>query len=289
MLLVLLAAFVFTAQADRQGIDLAYEAFVEEWYTKIETDNGFVTEFEIDNFHKRYDNKDSNPPLLNIFEGDYRDSSSSGASSAVRDFGISPSYASAYFKLQDVVNYYDETPDNFCRLTPEDSYTAVLIGDDDFDDKLNESEFKDAYKRILRGASSALLYVNHRPSEGTGRYDDYWTFEDWQNLFTTIVSQGGDVMFPNDFRDFWVPEYGGQTQARDVFDIFDIEQSGSINALEWELAYILMDWDGDELLAVEEFLWIDYLLNEGRGLKLGDSSFVGTREGHVKRIMARQN
>ena len=29
--------------------------------------------------------------------------------------------------------------------------------------------------QILRGASSALLYVNKRSSEGTNRYDDLWS------------------------------------------------------------------------------------------------------------------
>merc|ERR1711976_10173 len=283
--LVLLAVLVFSACADRDGIDDQYESFVNSFYNQMDKDeDGQVSDTQISNFLKRYDNKDSNPPLLNIFEEDYRDAQS-GGSSAVQDFRISASYASAYFKLQDLVDFYDENPDTFCRLTPEDAYTAVLIGDDDFDEKLNDTEFREAYKRILRGASSALLYVNGRPSLGTGRYDDYWTFEDWQNLFVAVAGDGKSIMYPNDFRDFWVPEYGGQTQAREVFDIFDIEQSGSINSIEWDLAYLLLDWDGDELLAVEEMLWIDYLLNEGRGLKLGDASFVGTREDHINRMM----
>merc|ERR1712150_455979 len=135
--------------------------------------------------------------------------------------------------------------------------------------------------------SSALLYVNKRSSEGTNRYDDLWSYDDWVALFTDI-SNGDDIFTVNDFIPFWTGganPYGGEAQARAVFDIFDLERSFFINRLEWDALFVLFDWDGDEMLGVEEMLTIDYYLNEGAGLRLGDKSFVGTKEGHINRML----
>merc|ERR1712140_148407 len=245
MRLLVLIAIVALSKA---SIDGEFEEFADRWFGLIGKDaDGLISATEISAFNMRYDNKDVDPQELSIYESDYKTSSSNG-NSATDQFRIPANFAAAYFKLQDLVDIYDIDYDGFCRLTEADSEVAVLLGDDDFDDKLNETEFKWGFKRILRGASSALLYVNKRSSEGTN-------------------------------------PYGGEAQARAVFDIFDLERSFFINRLEWDALFVLFDWDGDEMLGVEEMLTIDYYLNEGAGLRLGDKSFVGTKEGHINRML----
>jgi len=284
MRLLVLIAIVALSKA---SIDGEFEEFADRWFGLIGKDaDGLISATEISAFNMRYDNKDVDPQELSIYESDYKTSSSNG-NSATDQFRIPANFAAAYFKLQDLVDIYDIDYDGFCRLTEADSEVAVLLGDDDFDDKLNETEFKWGFKRILRGASSALLYVNKRSSEGTNRYDDLWSYDDWVALFTDI-SNGDDIFTVNDFIPFWTGganPYGGEAQARAVFDIFDLERSFFINRLEWDALFVLFDWDGDEMLGVEEMLTIDYYLNEGAGLRLGDKSFVGTKEGHINRML----
>ena len=50
--------------------------------------------------------------------------------------------------MQDLVDQHDELPDLNERLTTEDTTTAIWYGDIDDDNRLNETEFKNAYNRV---------------------------------------------------------------------------------------------------------------------------------------------
>ena len=74
-------------------------------------------------------------------------------------------------------------------------------------------------------------------------------------IFTDISgSPDRHEAFVNDFIAFWSGNgYGGETQARAVFNIFDIEGSGILHDVEWELGFYAFDFDGNLNLSIHVF------------------------------------